>query len=197
MANYCRDEIKERQMKKFEEKTIQTKRVFKGKVISLQVDDVLLPNGKESKREIVKHPGAVAVIALTADDRIVFVEQYRKPLERSLLELPAGKMEPNEAAEKTARRELEEETGYTTESLTYITSFYTSPGFADELIHLYYTDRLIRLKEPVALDEDEFVEVRYFTLEEAEQCVVNQEIYDAKTAYALLYLRNMRMMKEC
>jgi len=197
VANYCRDEIKERQMKKFEEKTIQTKRVFKGKVISLQVDDVLLPNGKESKREIVKHPGAVAVIALTADDRIVFVEQYRKPLERSLLELPAGKMEPNEAAEKTARRELEEETGYTTESLTYITSFYTSPGFADELIHLYYTDRLIRLKEPVALDEDEFVEVRYLTLEEAEQCVVNQEIYDAKTAYALLYLRNMRMMKEC
>ncbi len=184
-------------MKKFEEKTIQTKRVFKGKVISLQVDDVLLPNGKESKREIVKHPGAVAVIALTADDRIVFVEQYRKPLERSLLELPAGKMEPNEAAEKTARRELEEETGYTTESLTYITSFYTSPGFADELIHLYYTDRLICLKEPVALDEDEFVEVRYLTLEEAEQCVVNQEIYDAKTAYALLYLRNMRMMKEC
>ena len=197
MANYCRDEIKERQMKKFEEKTIQTKRVFKGKVISLQVDDVLLPNGKESKREIVKHPGAVAVIALTADDRIVFVEQYRKPLERSLLELPAGKMEPNEAAEKTARRELEEETGYTTDSLTYITSFYTSPGFADELIHLYYTDWLIRLKEPVALDEDEFVEVRYLTLEEAEQCVVNQEIYDAKTAYALLYLRNMRMMKEC
>src|SRR5690625_7674671 len=101
-------------MKKFEEKTIQTKRVFKGKVISLQVDDVLLPNGKESKRQIVKHPGAVAVIALTADDRIVFVSQYQKPLERSLLELPAVTMEPNEAAEQTARSALEEETGCTT-----------------------------------------------------------------------------------
>lgn len=184
-------------MKKFEEKTIHTKDVFTGKIISLQVDDVLLPDGKESKREIVKHPGAVAVIALTADEKILFVEQYRKPLERSLIELPAGKIEPNEAPAKTAIRELEEETGYTTDSLTYITSFYTSPGFADELMHLYYTDHIIRLKEPVDLDDDEFVEVRQLTLEEAEQCALNEEIHDAKTAYALLYLRNIRMKKEC
>ncbi len=184
-------------MKKFEEKTIHTKNIFTGNIISLQVDEVLLPDGKESKREIVKHPGAVAIIALTPDEKILFVEQYRKPLERSLIELPAGKIETNEDPGKTAVRELEEETGYTTDSLTYVTSFYTSPGFADELIHLYYTDHVIRLKEPVELDDDEFVEVKYLSLEEAEQCALNQEIYDAKTAYALLYLRNMRMGKEC
>lgn len=180
-------------MKKFEERTLQTKQIFNGNIISLQVDDVQLPNGKTSKREIVKHPGAVAVIAMTDDDKFVFVEQYRKPLERSLIEIPAGKIEPNEAPEITALRELEEETGYTTSTLTYITSFYTSPGFADELIHLYYTDQLQRLEQPVALDEDEFVEICYLSIEEAEQCLQNQSIYDAKTAYALLYVKNMRM----
>jgi|SRR5690625_301827 len=185
-------------MKKFAEKTIRTKEIFNGKIISLKVDDVLLPDGNESKREIVKHPGAVAIIGITEENNnIVFVEQYRKPLERSLIEIPAGKLEPNEPPEITALRELEEETGYTTEKLEYVTSFYTSPGFADELIHLYYTDQLIRLKEPVALDEDEFIEVRYLSLEEAEECVINQEIYDAKTAYAILYIRNMRLKKEC
>lgn len=182
-------------MNKFEEKTIQTKQIFNGRIISLQVDDVQLPDGTTSKREIVKHPGAVAVIALTEDDQLVLVEQYRKPLERSLLEIPAGKVEPNETPETTALRELEEETGYTSPSLTYITSFYTSPGFADELIHLYYTDQLIRLEEPVALDEDEFVEVKHVSIEEAEQCMDKQMIYDAKTAYALLYIKNMRMNK--
>lgn len=180
-------------MKKFEEKTIQTKNIFDGRVISLQVDEVQLPDGNKSKREIVKHPGAVAILALTKEGRLVFVEQYRKPLERSILEIPAGKLEPNEAPEKTAIRELEEETGYTTNCLKYITGFYTSPGFADEIIHLYFTDHLIPLDEPVALDEDEFVEVCYLTLEEAEQQMAKRNIYDAKTAYALLYLKNMRM----
>src|SRR5699024_2342616 len=184
-------------LKKFAEKTIRTKEIFNGKIISLKGDDVLLPDGNESKREIVKHPGAVAIIGITEENNIVFVEQYRKPLERSLIEIPAGKLEPNESPEITALRELEEETGYTTEKLEYVTSFYTSPGFADELMHLYYTDQLIRLKEPVALDEDEFVEVCYLSLEEAEECVINQKIYDAKTAYAILYIRNMRLKKEC
>ena len=101
-------------MKKFEEKTIQTDMKFKGRIITLQVDDVELPNGKTGKREIVKHPGAVAVIAITEDKKIILVEQYRKPLERSIIEIPAGKIEPNEAPEITALRELEEETGYTT-----------------------------------------------------------------------------------
>ena len=99
-------------MKKFEEKTIRTDHIFKGKIINLQVDDVILPDGKSGKREIVKHPGAVAVIALTTDKKIVMVEQYRKAMDLSLIEIPAGKMEPGEDPIVTAARELEEETGY-------------------------------------------------------------------------------------
>ncbi|MBM7569756.1 NUDIX domain-containing protein [Aquibacillus albus] len=175
--------------KKFEEKTIRTKPIFEGRIVKLQVDEVTLPNGKTSKREIIKHPGAVAVIAVTNDNRIVFVEQYRKPLEKSIFEIPAGKLEHGENPEYTAKRELEEETGYTTDQLELVTSFYTSPGFADELIYIYFTDRLIPLDESKALDEDEFVDVIELTLDEAEELVGRQQIHDAKTEYALLYLK--------
>lgn len=179
-------------MDKFVEKTIRTEHIFSGKIISLQVDDVLLPNGKESKREIVKHPGAVAVVPITDEGKIVFVEQFRKPLERSIVEIPAGKIEENEDPEVTAVRELEEETGYTTDSLKYISSFYTSPGFANEIIHLYYTDQLKKIPNKIAGDDDEFVQLIELTLEEAEQYVKEQKIFDAKTMYALLYVKLLR-----
>lgn len=178
-------------MKKFEEKTIRTKKVFDGNIISVQVDDVSLPNNQTSQREIVKHPGAVAVIPMTPDRKIVFVEQYRKPLEKSLVEIPAGKLESGEKPEVTAVRELEEETGYTTTNLTFVTSFYTSPGFADELMYIYLAEELIPLEEPVLGDEDEFVEKVVLTLDEAKKYVKEQRIHDAKTAYALLYLQLM------
>ncbi len=133
-------------MHKFEEKTIHTEKLFEGKVVRLQIDDVELPNGKTSKREIIKHPGAVAVLALTPENKIVLVEQYRKPMERALVEIPAGKLEPGEKPEVTAVRELEEETGYECNRLDHIISFYTSPGFADELIHLYLATGLRKKK---------------------------------------------------
>lgn len=177
-------------MKKFEEKTIATKKIFSGRIIDVQVDDVTLPNGETSKRELVKHPGAVAIIPITKDNKIVFVEQYRKPLEKSLVEIPAGKLEPGEKPEITAVRELEEETGYTANNLTYLTSFYTSPGFADELMYIYLTSDLEKLVEPVAGDEDEFVELIELTLEEAKEYVEQQRIHDAKTNYAILYLEH-------
>lgn len=176
-------------MKKFEEKTLRTEKVFEGKIISLQVDDVELPDGNMSKREIVKHPGAVAVIAITPEEKILLVEQYRKPLDRSLLEIPAGKIEPNEDPEITAIRELEEETGYTTKGLQYITSFYTSPGFANEIIHIYYADQLQMLENPVNGDEDEFIEIHELSITEAEALIQKKEICDAKTIYALTYLK--------
>ena len=122
------------------------KKVFTGKVISLQVDDVELPDGKTGKREIVKHPGAVAIIAVTADNKIIMVEQYRKALERSLVEIPAGKLEKGEEPVLSAKRELEEETGYECEKMEHIISFYTSPGFADELVHLYVAHNLKKKK---------------------------------------------------
>lgn len=176
-------------MHKFEEKTIHTEKVFEGKVVRLQIDDVELPNGKTSKREIIKHPGAVAVLALTPENKIVLVEQYRKPMERALVEIPAGKLEPGEKPEVTAIRELEEETGYECNRLDHIISFYTSPGFADELIHLYLATGLRKKENPRSADEDEFVELIEVSLEEAIQLVKEQKIFDAKTAYAIQYLQ--------
>ncbi|MCY8465293.1 NUDIX hydrolase [Bacillus atrophaeus] len=176
-------------MKHLEEKTIQKEKLFSGKVIDLYVEDVELPNGKTSKREIVKHPGAVAVLAVTDSNKIILVNQYRKPLERTIVEIPAGKLEKGEEPEYTALRELEEETGYTAKKLTKITAFYTSPGFADEIVHLFLAEDLSVLEEKRELDEDEFVEVMEVTLEDALKLVETREVYDAKTAYAIQYLQ--------
>src|SRR5699024_11132151 len=104
----------------------------------------------------------------------ILVEQYRKPLEQSILEIPAGKIEPNEDPEVTALRELEEETGYTTKKLNYITSFYTSPGFADEIIHIYYTDKLKKLAYNVLGDEYELVELHILNEEKIKQAFTNK-----------------------
>jgi ADP-ribose pyrophosphatase len=175
-------------MRKFEEKTINSERIYDGKIIDLQVDKVLLPDGNKAKRELVKHPGAAAVIPITKEDKIVLIEQYRKPLEKSIIEIPAGKVEKGEDPETAAIRELEEETGYTTSELSLVTSFYTSPGFADELIHIFITDELKPLDAPAAKDDDEFMEIMELTLDEAKQLVEEERIHDAKTNYAILYL---------
>lgn len=175
-------------MNHLEEKTIKSEKIFTGRVISLQVDDVELPNGKTSKREIIKHPGAVAVLPITNDGKIVMVEQYRKALERTLIEIPAGKLEKGEEPKESARRELEEETGYVCDKLEWLISFYTSPGFADEIVHLYLATGLKKKADAAQLDEDEFVNIIELPLEEAKQYVKEQKIYDAKTAYAVQYL---------
>lgn len=176
-------------MHKYEEKTVKTERIFSGKVISLQVEDVLLPNGSTSKREIVRHPGAVGIIALTEDGKMVMVEQYRKALGRELLEIPAGKLEPGEHPEETAKRELEEETGYIAENWSFVQSFYTSPGFADEIIHVFAATGLRKSDHPKECDEDEFVDIEELTLEQVEECVANGRIFDAKTLYGVQYMQ--------
>ncbi|NMA90560.1 MAG: NUDIX hydrolase [Amphibacillus sp.] len=176
-------------MKKFEEKTISSEHIFSGRMIDLKVDTVSLPNGETSTREIVTHPGAVAIIALTDDQKVVVVEQYRKPLEKTLLEIPAGKLDPGEDPAETARRELEEETGYQAKQLKYLTSFYTSPGFANEILYLYLAEQLTLVENGRQLDEDEFVEVYEYTIEELEMFEKSQRIHDIKTSYAIQYLK--------
>ncbi len=171
-----------------EEKTISTKKIFAGKVIQVQVDEVRLPNGHHSKREIVRHPGAVAVIAVTDENKMVLVRQFRKPLEKTILEIPAGKLEKNEDPLDSAKRELEEETGYMPAQLEKIVSMYTSPGFADEEIHLYKATGLKKGKKNP--DEDEFVELVELTIGECFKRVETGEICDAKTMVALYHWRN-------
>ena len=173
---------------KYEEVTISSRPVFQGKVISLQVDEVRLPDGSTSTREIVKHPGAVAVLALL-DGRMIVVEQYRKAMERSLVEIPAGKREPGEPPEQAAARELEEETGWKAGKLEHLCSFYTSPGFADEILHLYFTDELQRGND--GLDDDEFLDCFTLSLEEAWNYIREGKIRDAKTVLAVYAWQNM------
>jgi ADP-ribose pyrophosphatase len=182
-------------MNRLEEKTIKSDHIFSGRVISLQVDEVELPNGKTSKREIIKHPGAVAILPITNDGKIVMVEQFRKALERTLVEIPAGKLEKGENPLECARRELEEETGYVCEKLDWLISFYTSPGFADEIVHLYVATGLSKKEDAAQLDEDEFVNIVELFLAEAIQYVEEKKIYDAKTAYAVQYLQLKESMK--
>jgi ADP-ribose pyrophosphatase len=168
-----------------EEKTIESQPIFHGKVISLQVDKVLLPDGNTSTREIVKHPGAVGILAFVDQEHILIVRQYRKALGKEIFEIPAGKLDPGERPEDTAKRELEEETGYQAKSVRFINSFYTSPGFANELLYLYEADQLV--KGTLNLDQDEFLEVHTITLREALQLMQTEKIHDAKTAFAIMY----------
>jgi ADP-ribose pyrophosphatase len=177
------------QMSSLEEKTLKTEHIFSGRIIQVQVDEVELPNGKTSTRELVKHPGAVAVIAITDDNKLVMVEQYRKPLEKVIVEIPAGKLEKGEEPALCAKRELEEETGYDCETLELVSSFYTSPGFADEIIHVYVAKGLTKKENSAGLDEDEFVNVLEITLDEALEFIKEQRIFDAKTIFGVQYLQ--------
>lgn len=174
---------------KYDEKTISSKSIYKGDIISLRVEKVQLPDGNFANREIVKHPGAVAIIPITSAGKIVLVKQFRKALDRTLIEIPAGRIEIGEAPLLTAKRELEEETGYGANEITYIQSFSTSPGFANEIIHLYVAKELYKVENPADGDEDEFIEVIEVTIEEAEQFILSEEIYDAKTAFAIIYAK--------
>ncbi|SDN38952.1 NUDIX hydrolase [Alkalicoccus daliensis] len=172
-------------MKKLYEETIKTESIYKGKIIDLELQEVVLPNGSHSKREIVNHPGAVAVICITGENKMVMVRQYRKALKKSIIEIPAGKLDAGEKPEDCAKRELEEETGIIAGILKECDSFYTSPGFANELVYVYEAENL--RQGEVHTDEDEFVERMDVTLTEAKKLIRSGEIHDAKTIYAIQY----------
>jgi len=120
----------------FEEKTVSSKEIYKGRIITVKVEEVEMPDGKLASREIVKHPGGVGVVALTDDNKIIMVKQYRKPLDESIYEIPAGKMDNGEEHKICGIRELEEETGYKAEKFEYLGFIYPSPGFTPIANHL-------------------------------------------------------------
>ncbi|WP_375178940.1 NUDIX domain-containing protein [Enterococcus rotai] len=181
----------------FEEKTISRKEIFKGKIIDVVLDEVRLPNGETGTRELVFHPGAVAVIPITADHKMIMVKQFRKPMEKILLEIPAGKIDPGEHdhPKETAERELEEETGYRANKFTFVTSMYVSPGFADELLHIYYAEDLEKVPNPRPQDDDEVLELYTLTLDEAKAEIASGLICDAKTIFAVQYWE-LQQLKE-
>ncbi len=161
-------------------------RVYAGRVLALDVDEVEVeePGGVRAKREVVRHSGSVATLAVHGDGRVILVRQYRYPVNAAVWELPAGRRDPHETPEAGARRELEEETGLRAERLEPMSVFYTTPGFCDEVMHLF---RASELRQHAARPEpDERIEVRALSLEEARAMMERGEIREAKTLVALL-----------
>ncbi len=169
----------------FEEKTISSQEIFAGRIVKLRVDTVLLPDGGQSTREVVEHVAAVAIIALDANDNIIMVQQYRKPIEQVLLEIPAGIIEVGEEPLICAQRELREETGYSAGKWEHILSFYSAPGFTDEELHVFLAKELSNGE--VEPDEDEFIETVSLPLEQAHQMILEGQIKDGKSIIGIQY----------
>lgn len=165
------------------EQTLESERVFDGVLLKVSRDRVRLPDGKDAVREYVRHPGAVVVVAVTADGRLVFERQFRYPLKRSFLELPAGKIDADEAILDCAKRELREETGYDATEWTHLGVMHPCIGYSDERIEVFLAKGLIQVGR--ALDEGEFLEVLQFTFAEAVAAVHDGRVTDSKTITAL------------
>ena len=171
------------------EKTISSDRIYTGKVISLKVDTVEVDNKGYKKREFVEHPGAVAIVAITEDNKVVLVKQFRKPIEQVIWELPAGKLEIGESPKECAIRELKEETGYSAKNLKLIHKFFTSAGFSNQKIYIFLATVLTK-GEP-EFDEDEIIEKYEIDINEAQNIVLKNEIEDAKTSLGILLTKEL------
>ncbi|WP_196604629.1 NUDIX domain-containing protein [Pectinatus haikarae] len=177
------------------EKKIASVNVFDGDLLHVKKDEVELPNGRYASREWIEHPGASAVIPYTADGNIIMVRQYRYPVRQVTLEIPAGKLDlKGEDPLACAKRELSEETGYTSEKYTKLLTLATTVGFSNEYIHIYLAEEL--KAGQMHPDEDEFLNLLTIPLAKAVQMVYNGEIIDAKSVSAIL-LVNMIKNKEC
>jgi ADP-ribose pyrophosphatase len=171
-------------MAKLEEKKLASKKIFAGRLLKLKVDSVKLPSGVKSTREIVEHPGAVAIIALTEDNKLVLVRQFRTAAGEVLLELPAGVPFKGENGERTARRELEEETGYRARSAKKVYEGYASPGYSNEVIQFYLAKGLTLRKQKT--EADELIEVDLIDLGLCLDLVKTGKIRDNKTAIGVM-----------
>lgn len=170
----------------WEERRTASSQVFRGRVISLRVDTVELPDGRTATREVVDHPGAVVLAALTAARELLLVRQYRYAIGQATLEVPAGTLHPGEEPQACAARELREETGYEAGRLTLLQRFYSTPGFTTERMFLYLAEDL--RPGPPSPDEDEYLRVEAVPLPRALRMAEQGEILDAKSLVAVFAL---------
>ena len=171
------------------ETTVSSDLIYTGKTIQLRVDTVEVPNRGYQKREIIEHKGAVAILAITKENKVVLVKQFRKAIEQEIYELPAGKIEIGETPLDCAYRELKEETGYSANSMKLIHKYYPTPGFSNQLVFIYLAKDLIPGEKK--LEEDEFLEVYEVDLETAYKMVYENEICDSKTVIGLLLSKEL------
>jgi ADP-ribose pyrophosphatase len=164
--------------------------VFEGRIIKLRVDEVELPDGSHASREIIEHPGAAATVPIDDEGNIYLVRQYRDAIGRELLEIPAGKMKPGEDPSLCARRELMEELGFETDILEHLATFYSTPGFCDEIMHIYLARGLKQCGENN--DSEEFITAEQRRLEPLDEILA--ELDDAKSVAGILlaYQREKR-----
>jgi len=170
-------------------------RVYHGRIISVDLDEVRFPDGSTGTLEMIRHPGASPVVPLLGDPgddpEVLLIRQYRYAADQFLYEIPAGRLDPGETPADCARRELQEETGFTAERVEHVFTMYTTPGFTDEKIHLFVATGLVAGQ--AHREADEFMELVPTRLSRALSMVEQGEIQDAKTALALLYAAGFRL----
>ena len=171
------------------EHTVESRTLFEGHIVKLTLDRARLPDGTLADREVVYHPGGVAILALDEGGNVALVRQYRYPMRQLLLELPAGKLDPGEDTRLAAARELSEETGLEAEEWTYLGYMLASPGFCDEALHMYLARGLRRRDQH--LDEDEFLDVVTMSFQQLVDQVMDGTITDAKTIATTLKVKTL------
>lgn len=181
---------------KLKETDISSKNVFNGKLINVDVNTISLPNGKTAEREVVHHPKVCGAIVINAEKEILLVKQWRDPIHQLSLEIPAGIIDDTDISPQTAmQRELNEEAGFKAEYWEEIATVYTSPGFTDEQLYLFYCDKLTKLPNKRNLDSDEFLNSQWYSLKEIKELITKNKIIDLKTRYAISILENMKRFR--
>jgi ADP-ribose pyrophosphatase len=168
----------------YEEKTVARRNVFEGSVIRVDSLEVLLQNGKKVKRDLVLHPGASVIIPINENNELYMVRQYRKPIEKISLEIPAGKLDAGEEPLECAIRELKEETGVEAEKVKHLFSIHSTPGFCNEILHMFVATGIVEGK--ACTDEDEFLSVEKIHIDKLMDMVLSGEITDAKTVIGIM-----------
>jgi ADP-ribose pyrophosphatase len=185
-----------------EERVVDSRVLHRGRYLEFRVDTIERADGSRGTRDVVGHPGAVAVLALDAEGRVLLVRQWRVPARRAMLEIPAGTLDIHAGAtedpEGAARRELEEETGHRATAWRRLSTFWTAPGFASEVMHLYLATGLADVTGPDRLspDEDEHLELSRVSIDEALALVDSGAISDAKSIIGVLWLERLRRAGE-
>lgn len=176
-------------MKPYE--VIKSKEIYEGKIFKIVQDEISLPNGNTATRDVLIHKGACAILPIDQDGKLILVRQHRHPVNEFVLEMPAGKLDSiDEKPEECAIRELEEEIGYKSNNFSFMFKTFIAVGYSSEVIHVYLARDLVETKQN--LDEDEFLEIERYTLEEALDMIYNGIIVDSKTIAAVLFYNNLK-----